>query len=275
MNRGLVPPLVEAAALLLDANGRARGEGDVVFQGRPVHPSAAVRHVSGAHAGALEEPTVEACAPNGISLVRSTVTDATTETAFVFGEFYRRAGGRKFRGGPGLRLRTGGPHDGLRHHAGSRGEASRVGHATSGSGVTGPPFRLGGVEGQWSASLHAAPARIRRSGPLRTAPPPSGCPGSVRDGPDRVADAGPSGAQGRPTADLTGRGPEVLLYTGPVADLKVRLRDETGGAAATAACTGTRSHEAPRGLSGAGGTESDGGGGLALELRMRARARLP
>ncbi|MDX3536578.1 hypothetical protein PV721_19785 [Streptomyces sp. MB09-01] len=38
-------PLVEAAALLLDANGRARGEADVVFQGRPVHPSAAVRAV--------------------------------------------------------------------------------------------------------------------------------------------------------------------------------------------------------------------------------------
>ncbi|MFF4429360.1 TerD family protein [Streptomyces sp. NPDC001513] len=121
-------PQVEAAALLLDADGRARGGTDVVFQGRPLHPSAAVRHARDAHdacaqwleldlphiepeiervlvlcstdagtVGALTQPTVEAFAPNGVSVVRYTVTDATTETAFVFGEFYRRAGGWKFR----------------------------------------------------------------------------------------------------------------------------------------------------------------------------------
>ncbi|WP_374771849.1 TerD family protein [Streptomyces sp. NBC_01310] len=121
-------PLVEAAALLLDASGRARGDGDMVFHGRPLHPSAAVRHMGGAHdpsvqwleldlprieadvervlvvcstdngtVGALAQPTVEAFAPDGVPVVRYTVTDATTETAFVFGEFYRRAGGWKFR----------------------------------------------------------------------------------------------------------------------------------------------------------------------------------
>jgi tellurite resistance protein TerA len=30
-------------------------------------------------------------------------------------------------------------------------------------------------------------------------------------------------------SELTGRGPEALLYMGPVADLKVRFRDQTGG----------------------------------------------
>ncbi|MFD9366486.1 TerD family protein [Streptomyces sp. NPDC060020] len=121
-------PRVEAAALLLDANGTARTGADVVFQARPVHPSAAVRHAGDPHddgaqwleldlphieaeiepvlvvcstdsgtVGDLAQPTVEAFAPNGVSVVRYTVTDATTETAFVFGEFYRRAGGWKFR----------------------------------------------------------------------------------------------------------------------------------------------------------------------------------
>ncbi|MEV7446211.1 TerD family protein [Streptomyces sp. NPDC091204] len=121
-------PRVEAAALLPDANGTARTGADVVFQARPVHPSAAVRHTGDPHddgaqwleldlphieaeiervlvvgstdsaaVGDLAQPTVEAFAPNGISVVRYTVTDATTETAFVFGEFYRRAGGWKFR----------------------------------------------------------------------------------------------------------------------------------------------------------------------------------
>ncbi|MFF3676101.1 TerD family protein [Streptomyces sp. NPDC002120] len=121
-------PRVEAAALLLDANGTARTGADVVFQARPVHPSAAVRHTGDPHddgaqwleldlphieaeiervlvvcstdsgtVGDLAQPTVEAFAPNGVSVVRYTVTDATIETAFVFGEFYRRAGGWKFR----------------------------------------------------------------------------------------------------------------------------------------------------------------------------------
>ncbi|MEV7525374.1 TerD family protein [Streptomyces sp. NPDC091371] len=120
-------PLLGASALLLDASGRARGEADMVFWGRPVHGSGAVRHAGSddtstqwleldlpaieaevervlvvcstdsGTVGALVEPAVEAFAPDGVSVVRYTVTDATTETAFVFGEFYRRAGGWKFR----------------------------------------------------------------------------------------------------------------------------------------------------------------------------------
>ncbi|MEU7024566.1 TerD family protein [Streptomyces sp. NPDC046203] len=38
-------PTVEAAALLLDATGSVRGDADIVFHGRPSHPSGGVRHL--------------------------------------------------------------------------------------------------------------------------------------------------------------------------------------------------------------------------------------
>ncbi len=181
-------PLVEAAALLLDANGRARGDADLVFRGRPAHPSAAVRHMGDARditaqwleldlprieaevervlvvcstgsgtVGALEEPAVEAFAPDGVPVVRYTVTDATTETAFVLGEFFRGSAAADPAEGRRLRLRV---------------EA----------------------DNRWTLTFR----------PLADA---------------RRLEFG---------HELTGRGPEVLLYTGPVADLKVRLRDEDG-----------------------------------------------
>lgn len=51
----------------------------------------------GGTVGELTDPVLEAYAPDGESVVRYAVTEADTETAFVFGEFYRRAGGWKFR----------------------------------------------------------------------------------------------------------------------------------------------------------------------------------
>ncbi|WP_051838298.1 TerD family protein [Streptomyces sp. NRRL F-2580] len=355
---------VEAAALLLDANGTARTGADVVFQARPVHPSAAVRHTSDPRddgtqwleldlphieaeiervlvvcstdsgtAGDLTQPTVEAFAPNGVSVVRYTVTDAPTETAFVFGEFYRRAGGWKFR-------------------TVGQGYASGLAGLTCDYGieVTAAPPSPTPV-----ATLPPAPATLPPApapAPLPPASPSSGSvlltglsktsdpppfptsspvsaagPGPAPLAPDRPYPAGgwafgpvfePCTIEGRgrqvvtaghrvplgpvlvemthegddylcverlnkankddqlvfnstlkdirgraavepaedrplrlriqasnrwtltfrPLADarrlesgreLSGRGPEALLYTGPVADLKVRLRDETGG----------------------------------------------
>ncbi|WP_329274461.1 TerD family protein [Streptomyces sp. NBC_00691] len=123
-------PTVSAAALLLDAAGVVRGEADIVFQDRPLHPSGAVRHVGTGHgAGQLAEwleldllrvePAVQrvlivgSCvdgifgqvhglyaqlvAVDGTVVARYAVTDATSETAFVLGELYRREGAWRFR----------------------------------------------------------------------------------------------------------------------------------------------------------------------------------
>ncbi|MGK5530711.1 VWA domain-containing protein [Streptomyces sp. URMC 129] len=119
-------PDVDASALLLGAEGRVRGDGDFVFYNQPRHGSGAVRH-AGKRPGsdvvevdlAALEPGVErvvlaASADGGsfgqVSGLRLTLTDAatgagvavfdmtaTTETAFVSGELYRRNGGWKFR----------------------------------------------------------------------------------------------------------------------------------------------------------------------------------
>jgi tellurite resistance protein TerA len=120
-------PALEVMALLLDAvSGRMRGPHDLVSAGQPAHPSGAVRHggggggthwiefdpaavehlvdrvvlagttLGGVFAG-LTDPLVEVFAPDGESVARYPVTGAGAETAFVFGEFYRRSGGWKFR----------------------------------------------------------------------------------------------------------------------------------------------------------------------------------
>ncbi|MYW65743.1 TerD family protein [Streptomyces sp. SID8379] len=124
-------PDVDVSALLLDAAGRVRGDADLVFYNQPAHPSNAVRHLGrGQDPGgtgadwiwldlAAVEPGVErvvvaasadgetfgripglavhAAIPQGATVASFAIGDATTETAFVFGEFYRRNGSWKFR----------------------------------------------------------------------------------------------------------------------------------------------------------------------------------
>ncbi|MEU8435257.1 TerD family protein [Streptomyces sp. NPDC029216] len=127
-------PEIDPAALLLDDSGRVRGRSDLIFYNQRSHAASAVallghaRSEDGRLADWLEiapgrvEPEVEriviaASAEGGtfgevpglyVEAV-STVTgrrmavysvdddDATTETAYVLGEFYRRDGGWKFR----------------------------------------------------------------------------------------------------------------------------------------------------------------------------------
>ncbi|WP_367124808.1 VWA domain-containing protein [Streptomyces phytohabitans] len=123
-------PDVDASALLLDAGGRVRGDGDLVFYNQPRHTSGAVAHLgkrrdTGAVTDAVEvrldalEPAVERvvlCASadggtfgqvpglalrlldagSGAELARFAMT-ATTETAFVGGELYPRQGRWRFR----------------------------------------------------------------------------------------------------------------------------------------------------------------------------------
>ncbi|WP_316760807.1 TerD family protein [Streptomyces herbicida] len=123
-------PVVDASALLLDAAGKVRGDADLVFYNQPAHPSGAVRHTgAGEGEGMLTEwlevdlPRVEpeiqrvliagscdggvfgqvpglyvqALTADGALVVHYAVTDASSETAFVLGEFYRRNGEWKFR----------------------------------------------------------------------------------------------------------------------------------------------------------------------------------
>ncbi|MEI5519665.1 VWA domain-containing protein [Streptomyces brasiliscabiei] len=124
-------PDADASALLLRADGRVRDDGDFVFYNQPQHASTAVRHLGkrrsdsggttdtiGVDLRALE-PEIErvvlgASADGGtfgqLSGLRLRLLDAgtgeqlaqfdmeaTTETAFIGGELYRRAGQWKFR----------------------------------------------------------------------------------------------------------------------------------------------------------------------------------
>ncbi|MCX5226122.1 TerD family protein [Streptomyces sp. NPDC006553] len=125
-------PEVDTSALLLDAAGRVGDDGDLVFYNQLTHPSGAVRLLGRVSieddqvADWLEidparvEPDIQriaitaSCddgtfgrvpgllvrtisAGTGEQLALYEVEDATTETAFVLGEFYRRDGAWKFR----------------------------------------------------------------------------------------------------------------------------------------------------------------------------------
>ncbi|MFH5228871.1 TerD family protein [Antrihabitans spumae] len=122
-------PDADASALLL-AGGKVRSDNDFVFYNQPNHPSGAVNYegknrgqtVVDALSVALDriEPAIETIvvaasadggnfgqfaglyvrvvdAANGAEVARFDSTGATTETAFVLGELYRRQGGWKFR----------------------------------------------------------------------------------------------------------------------------------------------------------------------------------
>lgn len=130
-------PDADCSALLLagdpggSAGFRVRDDHDFVFYNQPSHPSGAVRHEGKQRGGAgvtdtllvnlsTVEPGVEKVAivassdsgpfgrvpglhvrvldgASGAELARFDSGDATTETAFVLGELYRRDGGWKFR----------------------------------------------------------------------------------------------------------------------------------------------------------------------------------
>ncbi|MGW6565598.1 TerD family protein [Streptomyces sp. NPDC054975] len=126
-------PDVDVSALLLDGGGRVRGDGDLVFYHHVAHPSGAVRHLGKSAPGApgstaadwlwldlaRVEPAIgrivvaasadggafgrvpgvdlQVTDPTGAPVAYVAIKDATSETAFVLGEFYRREGGWRFR----------------------------------------------------------------------------------------------------------------------------------------------------------------------------------
>ncbi|MCX5226057.1 TerD family protein [Streptomyces sp. NBC_00233] len=103
---------VEPAALLLGADGRVRGDADMVFEGQPVHPSGAVRYEAVALvvelseveaaverivvAGSAGAGVLSVVAPDGEAVASCTVTGAPDAAAVVFAEFFRESGGWKF-----------------------------------------------------------------------------------------------------------------------------------------------------------------------------------
>nr|WP_026341329.1 TerD family protein [Actinomadura atramentaria] len=123
-------PDADASALLVGGDGRVRSDDDFVFYNQPAHASGAVRHegkqrgpvVTDVLAADLErvEPAVEKIviaasadggtfarfdglyvrvvdAASGTEIARFDSSGATSETAFVLGELYRRQGAWKFR----------------------------------------------------------------------------------------------------------------------------------------------------------------------------------
>ncbi|MEU8677852.1 TerD family protein [Streptomyces sp. NPDC048560] len=123
-------PDVDVSALLLTAAGKVRSDDDFVFYNQPVHGSGAVRHEGrrqdgsgavetiGVVLSAVEQEIATVVvaastdgtfgqvsglfvrvldAASGAETARFDATGATTETAFVLGELYRRNGAWKFR----------------------------------------------------------------------------------------------------------------------------------------------------------------------------------
>ncbi|MDQ1634650.1 MAG: hypothetical protein QOJ32_1459, partial [Frankiaceae bacterium] len=117
---------LDASALLLGSNGKVRNDEDFVFYNQPRSPEGSVTHQgkSGTTDALLVDldgmpaqiETVAVAASTdgtpfgqvtglhlrlsdeaGAELVRFDITDASSETAFVFGELYRRQGAWKFR----------------------------------------------------------------------------------------------------------------------------------------------------------------------------------
>lgn len=123
-------PDADGSALLL-VGGKVRDDNDFVFYNQPSHPAGSVRYEGKQRAGDLVtdtllvnlgavEPAVDRIllaasadggtfgqlpdvhirlldAANGAEVARFDSTGATTETAFILGELYRRAGAWKFR----------------------------------------------------------------------------------------------------------------------------------------------------------------------------------
>ncbi|TDD79162.1 TerD family protein [Actinomadura rubrisoli] len=121
----------DVAALLVGASGKVRGDDDLVFYNQPASPDGTVQllgkaptgggsedrilldlaalpsevervvvtasRYAGATFGELDDLGLTLFDSSGAALLGFDIGDAGTETAFVFGELYRRGGGWKFR----------------------------------------------------------------------------------------------------------------------------------------------------------------------------------
>ncbi|MET9729371.1 TerD family protein [Streptomyces sp. NPDC006458] len=210
-------PAVDASALLLDAAGRVRGDADLVFHNQPAHPSGAVRDGGVGEGGGqfaewleLDLPSVEpdvrrvviagscdggtfgqvpglyvqAITAHGTIVTHYEVTDASTETAFVLGEFYRRDGEWKFRA------------VGQGYESGLAGLATDFGVAPAAAASSGP-VPLTGV-----AKVGSAPpgAPVGPAGLPAAAEPAAGGLSKARSEAARPAAQAPESAPAQPAA---------------------------------------------------------------------------
>jgi stress response protein SCP2 len=124
-------PDVDISALLLGPGRKVRSDADFVFYNQPTHPSGAVRHEGKRSAAGIQEDSVRIDIPavpadveriligasadggpfgkapglhlrvldgaSNAELARFDITDASTETAYLFGEVYRRGAEWKLR----------------------------------------------------------------------------------------------------------------------------------------------------------------------------------
>ncbi|MGW5316862.1 TerD family protein [Nocardia thailandica] len=217
-------PDADASALLL-SGGRVRSDDDFVFYNQPVHPTGAVRH-EGKRQGPTVvdtlsvrldrvEPQIETIvlaasadggtfrafpglhirildAGTGAELARFDSPGATTETAFVLGELYRRQGAWKFRA------------VGQGYDSGLAGLATDYGISVDDAPAGAAP----------SAAPHAAPA----PGPASAAPAypaagqgvPAAHPGNPAPGV-----SAPAAGHGAPPGGFPGAGPSGDHFSRP------------------------------------------------------------
>lgn len=239
-------PEVDAAALLVDAGGKVRGREDLVFHGRPGHAGSGVRLAGkvkgddGAVGDWLEfgprrvEPAVEriviaaSCdggtfgevaglylravsAVTGAQLALYEIEDATTETAILLGEFYRRDGGWKFRA------------VGQGYASGLPGLASDFGLSAPAAGpVSVPVVKTDGPAP--NAAAHPAPPAAARHVPVPV-PAPAPAPGLAPVSVSAARAAGPApGATPSPVP--TAASPLTPSFT-PLSALLERRNDLT------------------------------------------------
>jgi len=192
-------PDVDASALLLDERGKVRGDHDFIFYNQPGHPSGAVGHdgkrsgpggftdtltvlltgiepgvdrvviagsAEGGTFGQVPGLSLIVTDPAGASLAEFAITDASVETAFVFGELYRRAGGWKFRA------------VGQGYDSGLRGLATDFGISVDDEPAPAAPARLPtpAADGPPAAPARTPGAPPRPAGALSPTRLPSGPP---------------------------------------------------------------------------------------------------
>ena len=182
-------PDVDVSALLLAGSGKVRSDADFVFYNQPTHSSGSVRHEGkrvqpgetmdavlvdlGQVEPAIERIVVGASADGGSfgqvpglrlrvltqdggAVAEFDIEGASSETAFLFGEFYRRAGEWKFRA------------VGQGYDSGLEGLATDFGISVEGDDAAAP---------QQAGQPPAPPAPAPRATPYQQPPAPAPAPG--------------------------------------------------------------------------------------------------
>ncbi|WP_052313822.1 TerD family protein [Nocardia thailandica] len=217
-------PDADASALLL-SGGRVRSDDDFVFYNQPVHPAGAVRHEGKRQGPTIVdtlsvrldrvEPQIETIvlaasadggtfrafpglhirvldAGTGAELARFDSPGATTETAFVLGELYRRQGAWKFRA------------VGQGYDSGLAGLATDYGISVDDAPAGAAP----------SAAPHAAPAPGPASAPPAYPAAGQGVPAAHPGNPAPGVSA-PAAGHGAPPGGFPGAGPSGDHFSRP------------------------------------------------------------